>query len=41
MTLIILTLNDLNLIPEIKWFEEMEKLWEPGEAGAQKNYMIF
>ena len=36
-----LTLDDLNLIPEIKWFEEMEELWEPGEAGAQKKLYDF
>ena len=36
-----LTLDDLNLIPEIKWFEEMERLWEPGEAGAQKKLYDF
>ena len=36
-----LTLDDLNLIPEVKWFEEMERLWEPGEAGAQKKLYDF
>jgi len=27
-------LESLKLIPKIKWYLEMEKLWEPGEKGA-------
>ena len=37
----ILQLDDLNLLPRIKWYEEMEKLWEPGEKGAHKKLESF
>jgi deoxyribodipyrimidine photo-lyase len=36
-----LALKDLGLIPEIKWYAEMEKLWQPGEAGAQAKLKDF
>jgi deoxyribodipyrimidine photo-lyase len=29
-------LNDLNLLPKIKWFGGMAARWEPGEAAAKK-----
>ena len=31
------TISNLNLIPKIKWYTEMEEIWEPGERGAQKK----
>ena len=37
----ILRLDDLNLLPRIKWYKEMEKLWEPGEKGAHKKLESF
>ncbi|MDC0897391.1 deoxyribodipyrimidine photo-lyase [Desulfobacterota bacterium] len=37
----ILQLDDLNLLPRIKWYKEMEKLWEPGEKGAHKKLESF
>ena len=37
----ILPLDDLNLLPRIKWYKEMEKLWEPGEKGAHKKLESF
>ncbi len=30
-------IEDLNLIPEVKWYLEMEDIWEPGEEGAKKR----
>ena len=37
----ILQLDDLNLLPRIKWYKEMERLWEPGEKGAHKKLESF
>ena len=37
----ILQLDDLNLLPRIKWYKEMEKHWEPGEKGAHKKLESF
>ena len=37
----ILQLDDLNLLPRIKWYKEMEKVWEPGEKGAHKKLESF
>jgi deoxyribodipyrimidine photo-lyase len=31
------TLDALELVPSIAWYKTMERLWEPGEAGAQKR----
>ena len=30
-----LSLKDLTLMPQIKWYEEIKKQWQPGEEGAQ------
>ncbi|MEQ9563127.1 MAG: deoxyribodipyrimidine photo-lyase [Woeseiaceae bacterium] len=30
-------LADLQLLPDVRWYEEMASLWQPGEAGAQKR----
>ena len=35
------TLDSLKLIPKIKWYKEMESLWEPGEEGATKKLREF
>ena len=34
-------LDDLGLMPRIKWYAEMAKEWMPGEAGAQKRLKVF
>jgi deoxyribodipyrimidine photo-lyase len=31
-----LSLTDLSLIPKIKWYQEFEKIWQPGEGGANR-----
>ena len=36
-----LQLDDLKLMPDIKWYLQMEKLWQPGEAGAQERLKTF
>ena len=36
-----LSVNDLDLIPKIKWFDQMENLWAPGEDGAIKKLHEF
>ena len=36
-----LTIEDLSLIPKVHWFDEMEKLWKPGEVGAQEKLYDF
>ena len=36
-----LDLSDLNLLPDVKWFNEMEKLWSPGEDGAKDKLHHF
>ena len=36
-----IAIEDLNLIPEIKWYLEMEDIWEPGEEGAKKRLHQF
>ena len=35
------TLDDLGLMPRIKWYGEMAKEWTPGEAGAKKRLKVF
>lgn len=32
-----LSLDDLGLMPRIKWYEDMAREWTPGEDGAQKR----
>lgn len=32
-----LSLDDLGLLPDINWYGEMDKEWDPGEKGAQKR----
>lgn len=32
-----LALNDLDLMPKIKWYQGMDSHWTPGEVGAQKR----
>ncbi|WP_428389569.1 cryptochrome/photolyase family protein [Mucisphaera sp.] len=34
-------LNDLDLLPKVRWYGEMEQVWEPGEKGAAKNLKVF
>lgn len=34
-------LEDLALMPTIKWYEDMAALWQPGEDGAQKRLAEF
>lgn len=36
-----LSINDLQLMPKIKWFEQMQAEWQPGEAGAQARLKEF
>jgi deoxyribodipyrimidine photo-lyase len=36
-----LPLDALGLMPRIKWYETMEKTWEPGEVGAQVRLRRF
>ena len=36
-----LTLSDLNLLPDVKWFNEMEQIWKPGEDGAKDKLHLF
>ena len=35
------TLDDLNLMPDIKWYEEMGQEWQPGEDSAQERLKAF
>lgn len=35
------TLDDLNLMPEIKWYKGMQEAWSPGEKGAQERLEDF
>lgn len=35
------SLDDLGLIPEIKWYRGLEEIWEPGETGAKKKLLFF
>lgn len=35
------SVNDLHLIPEIKWFDQMEKCWEIGEVAAENRLNDF
>jgi deoxyribodipyrimidine photo-lyase len=37
----VLSLDDLQLLPEIPWHEKLEKNWKPGEAGAQERLEEF
>jgi len=34
-------LEELHLIPRIKWYKGMEEFWQPGEAGARKRLTAF
>ncbi|MBL4804021.1 MAG: deoxyribodipyrimidine photo-lyase [Alphaproteobacteria bacterium] len=34
-------LEDLKLMPEIKWYTQMEDFWQPGEDGAHKRLQTF
>lgn len=36
-----LSLNDLGLIPKIKWYSGMQEIWHPGEAGALARFEDF
>lgn len=36
-----LALKDLDLLPEIQWYDTMDKIWKPGEAGAQARLHEF
>ena len=36
-----LALEDLTLMPKIKWYEGFELLWQPGEEGANKRFDDF
>ncbi|MBQ4875341.1 MAG: deoxyribodipyrimidine photo-lyase [Rickettsiaceae bacterium H1] len=36
-----LTINDLSLLPAIRWDKKMEKYWDIGEEGAQKRLSRF
>jgi deoxyribodipyrimidine photo-lyase len=35
------SLDDFKLIPSIKWYEEMEREWQPGEVGAKMRFSEF
>ena len=35
------TINDLGLMPEIHWYDSIEKMWQPGEAGAANRLADF
>ena len=35
------TLKDLHLLPKIKWYKEISKMWEVGEKAAQKKLEKF
>lgn len=35
------SLDKLHLIPRIKWYEEMQEFWQPGEDGAAKRLSHF
>jgi deoxyribodipyrimidine photo-lyase len=34
-------ISDLKLMPDIKWYKQMEKTWVPGEKGASKVFKTF
>lgn len=34
-------LDELKLFPDINWYADMDKLWQPGEKGAHKNFKKF
>ena len=36
-----LTLDELELLPDIEWYETMQQKWCPGEAGAQARLRAF
>jgi Deoxyribodipyrimidine photolyase len=36
-----ISIDDLELMPENNWYDEMEKLWTPGEKGANNKIDIF
>lgn len=33
--------EDLALLPKFNWYRDMEESWQPGEAGAMKNFQTF
>jgi deoxyribodipyrimidine photo-lyase len=35
------SINELNLMPDIAWYKNMEKEWQPGEDGAQQRLKDF
>ena len=35
------SIDDLDLLPSIPWFNEMEKIWNPGEDGAKEKLHAF
>jgi len=35
------SLDELGLLPDIPWYEEMATLWKPGEAGAEQRLRQF
>jgi len=36
-----LSLDDLDLLPKVGWYEDMENLWSPGEDGAKEKLHKF
>ncbi len=36
-----LKLDDLKLLPDINWYQQIQEQWQPGESGAQKCLKIF
>lgn len=36
-----LALDELELLPRIRWYDAMEHRWQPGEAGAQQRLQAF
>ncbi|QDU70977.1 cryptochrome/photolyase family protein [Mucisphaera calidilacus] len=36
-----LGIDDLGLLPEVKWYQRMAEVWEPGEKGARKRLKAF
>ena len=36
-----LSLDDLQLLPDIEWYQTMERTWKPGEAGAHARLRSF
>ena len=36
-----LELDDLELLPRVKWYDEIERVWKPGEVGANERLQTF